>query len=660
MPEYLSPGVYVEEVESGPVPITGVSTSIGGMIGLAERGPINDPQLLTGAGDFPRTFGAPLDPADPNYSTLDAGFNALAFAVDGFFANGGKVLYVNRVVPDGANASAAATFAVRQIDLTPATNGPKNYNITAQAVDPGQWPNQEMGVLNGKYQQVGGIRLSFAGEAGTTTTLANPAVAADTTLTLSSAVGIVPGIILRLTDPAAPTTHGFVYVASILGTKVTLPGSSSVGGGYAANSLVEVWWFALTADLLRNGQVTVTETFHRLSSNPDLPEFIENVIGVPPASGLSRSPGASNLIRVSASADTKTDAATATGVVIRGPTPTSATNPPIAFDNNTAPNVLGSDQLNATNLALNDIFIGADDPDPHNRTGLYALGNMRDISMIAIPGQTGTDLQDKLLTYCENQRYRFAILDMAPVSSSTPIDWHGADATPAQVTLQRGNFDSKYGALYYPWLEIPDPFPANPLNTTNVAIPSSGHVMGIYARSDINRGVHKAPANEVVNNIVDFSHHVDTGTQDILNPIGINVLRDFRPENRGLRVWGARTLSSDILWRYVSTRRLFIFLEKSIELGTQWVVFEPNNEILWVRVKQSIAEFLTDVWRTGALMGTKPEQAFYVICDRTTMTQSDLENGRLIVEIGVAVTYPAEFVIFRISQWAGGSSVTGG
>jgi len=652
MPEYLSPGVYVEEVERGPIPITGVSTSTGGMVGLAERGPVNEPQLLTGPGDFRRTFGNPLNPSDPAYAGLDAGFNALSYAVDGFFGNGGQVLYVNRVVPDGTHGSTAAIFGLLNVDLTPNSGASGAYQLAISAADPGQWPNPVMGVLNGKYQQVGGLRLTFTEEASNAAILTSDANAGATTLDLGSVVGVVPGVTLRLKDLTNPSSHEYGFVSSLAGNVATI--APAITGTYHhVSSLVEVWWFAITIDLLRDGQIVVTETFHNLSTNKNLSQFVENAIGTPPPQGdLQRSAGASNLIRISVSGGAKTDGTT---TAIRGPAVTTSSNPPLVF-NNSGSNVLGDDKLTAANLALNDIFIGADDPDPANRTGLYALTNVRDISIVAIPGQTGQELQDELLSYCENQRYRFAILDMAPAVGKT--DWHSSDAAPSDVQVQRGNFDSKYGALYYPWLEIPDPFPANPLNIQNVGIPPSGHVMGIYARSDITRGVHKAPANEVVNNIVDFSHHVDTGTQDILNPLGINVLRDFRPENRGLRVWGARTISSDTSWKYVSTRRLFIFLEKSIELGTQWVVFEPNNQILWVRVKQSISEFLVDVWRTGALMGTKPSEAFYVTCDLTTMTQSDLENGRLIVEIGVAVTYPAEFVIFRIGQWAGGSTVT--
>jgi len=196
----------------------------------------------------------------------------------------------------------------------------------------------------------------------------------------------------------------------------------------------------------------------------------------------------------------------------------------------------------------------------------------------------------------------------------------------------------------------------DPRTNTNLLVPPSGHVAGIYANTDIERGVHKAPANYVVQGATALQFQITKGEQDILNPRGVNCLRVF--PGRGLRVWGARTCSSDPLWKYINVRRLLLYIEESIDEGTQWVVFEPNNEKLWGRVKATISEFLTRVWKDGALMGTKPEEAFFVKCDRTTMTQDDIDNGRLICIIGVAPVKPAEFVIFRIAQWAGGSSVT--
>jgi uncharacterized protein len=200
---------------------------------------------------------------------------------------------------------------------------------------------------------------------------------------------------------------------------------------------------------------------------------------------------------------------------------------------------------------------------------------------------------------------------------------------------------------------------SDPRTQDTLLVPPGGHVLGIYARTDIDRGVHKAPANEVVRGIVTqdlpgnlgpLEFKVTMEAQDILNPRGINVIRDFRADRRGIRVWGARTLADDPQWRYVNVRRLFIFLEESLEKGTRWVVSEPNDKVTWARVRQSIATFLDSIWRMGALIGTTAEQAFFGGCDRSTMTQDDIDNGRLICQIGVAPVKPAEFVIFRISQ----------
>jgi len=295
-------------------------------------------------------------------------------------------------------------------------------------------------------------------------------------------------------------------------------------------------------------------------------------------------------------------------------------------------------------------FIG----DPAKRTGLGGFEAVDEITMIAIPDlmaayQSG-DLEAKdvkavqsaMLAHCENMKNRFAILDPVP------------DLNPQQINtwrMQETGYDSKYGALYYPWIQV-----TNPLNGTGLFVPPSGHIAGIYARSDTERGVHKAPANEVVRGAIGLALQVTKSEQDGLNPIGVNCIRAF--PGRGIRVWGARTLSSDPAWRYINVRRLFNFVEESIELGTQWVVFEPNDVDLWERVKRDITAFLTRVWRDGALFGTTPEEAFYVKCDEELNPPETRDAGMLIIEIGLAPVKPAEFVIFRISQWAGGAAVS--
>jgi phage tail sheath protein FI len=223
----------------------------------------------------------------------------------------------------------------------------------------------------------------------------------------------------------------------------------------------------------------------------------------------------------------------------------------------------------------------------------------------------------------------------------------------ADIQFQRQQFDTKYAALYHPWLLIPDPYPVTQGPPPDYPVPPSGHMVGIYARTDIDRGVHKAPANEVVRGVIGLQRVLNKEQHDILNPypVNINVIRDFRPVNRGIRVYGGRCITSDSDWKYVNVRRLLIFIEASIDRGLQWVVFEPNAEPLWARVRRSISNFLTLVWRNGALEGTKVEEAYFVKCDRTTMTQTDIDQGRLICVVGVAPVKPAEFVIVRIGLW---------
>jgi phage tail sheath protein FI len=229
-------------------------------------------------------------------------------------------------------------------------------------------------------------------------------------------------------------------------------------------------------------------------------------------------------------------------------------------------------------------------------------------------------------------RFRFGVID------------GDRDALPGDLDPRQTNkWDTEYAAFYAPWIVVSDP-----QNGARRMVPPGGHTLGVYARTDTDRGVFKAPANEIVNGALDVRFEINDNTQGVLNPRGVNVIRSF--PSRGIRVWGARTLSSDTLWKYVSVRRLFIFLEHSIYDGTQFVVFEPNDDNLWARVVDTIRLFLRGQWRLGALFGRTEQEAFFVTCDRTTMTQDDILNGRLVCEIGIAPVRPAEFVIFRIFQ----------
>jgi phage tail sheath protein FI len=276
---------------------------------------------------------------------------------------------------------------------------------------------------------------------------------------------------------------------------------------------------------------------------------------------------------------------------------------------------------------------------------LAALNRVRDVAVVAAPGGTiaaiagvssVAPVHAALMDYvAQPGAYRFAVLDPPP------------GCTSSDVEDLRASIDSINAALYYPWITIADPR-ATTKPPAQINVPPSGFLCGIYARTDTQQGVFKAPANQPLIGAIALERTIANLESDALNALGVNCLRSF--PGRGNLVWGARTISSDPEWKYVNIRRYFLYLEHSIDQGTQWAVFEPNTEQLWAAIRLSISNFLYNEWRTGAMQGAKPEQAFFVKCDRTTMTQNDLDNGRLICEIGIATLKPAEFIIFRIGQ----------
>ncbi|MEV5885785.1 phage tail sheath subtilisin-like domain-containing protein [Streptomyces sp. NPDC052020] len=287
------------------------------------------------------------------------------------------------------------------------------------------------------------------------------------------------------------------------------------------------------------------------------------------------------------------------------------------------------------------------------RTGFGGLETIDEITMVAVPDlmsayQRGDidaegvrTVQLAVIAHCEQMGDRVAVLDTPPGLTAQQVrTWRNDEA----------GYDSRYATLYYPWVRVFDP--AAGRNTT---VPPSGHIAGVWARSDAERGVHKAPANEVIRGAVDLEIRLSKGEQDLLNPIGVNCVRAF--PGRGVRVWGARTLSSDPAWRYLNVRRLFNYLEESILLGTQWVVFEPNDDRLWSSIRRNVTAFLTEEWRRGALFGRTAEEAFYVKCDRDNNPQTSIDQGRVVCEIGVAPVKPAEFVVFRLAQFSDSTSL---
>ncbi|MGI8793550.1 MAG: phage tail sheath family protein, partial [Acidimicrobiales bacterium] len=291
--------------------------------------------------------------------------------------------------------------------------------------------------------------------------------------------------------------------------------------------------------------------------------------------------------------------------------------------------------------------------DSANRTGFGGLEAIEDITMLSVPDLTAAleqglinlegfkAVQLAMIAHCELMGDRMAILDPPPNLNAQQIkDWR----------VEGAGYDSKYAALYWPRIKVLDP-----LSGQNIFVPPSGHMAGIWARNDNERGVHKAPANEVIRGAVSLELNITKGEHDLLNPVAVNAIRAF--PGRGIRVWGGRTLSSDPAWKYINVRRLFNYLEKSIQMATDWVVFEPNDRNLWAKVRRTIAGFLVMEWRKGALFGNTPDEAFYVQCDDETNPAEGIDAGQVVCNIGVAPVKPAEFIIFRLSQFSGGVSL---
>ena len=512
--------------------------------------------------------------------------------------------------------------------------------VDVEALDAGSWGNR--------------LRVSVTDDAPgivsrtTLTTMVNP-----TAIRLASRSGVQPGTVLEFRDPVTGVVLGApVKVRSVDRASGTLrlDGAGLAPVQQALGTAVRSREFTLTVSLLRqpdpatpsrDGQVVDREVFRNLSLDPRHSNYVEKVVGAvggPPRTWDHRPEGSSLYVRVSDRASTPA----AAEAVRLGP----ETLVDVLPDGRRQPArmrleaVQGDDSIGSL---TDEHYLGLDNADPELRTGLQSVRNIEQVSLVAVPGRVSARVQQGLIDHCEQMRYRFAVLD----SRAEPTD------TVSDVQDQRQQFDTTYAALYYPWLSIPDPFPELLTDVRDYAVPPAGHVLGVYARTDIERGVHKAPANEVVRGITGLRRKVNKEQQDVLNPypVNVNVIRDFREENRGIRVYGGRVITSDPDWKYVNVRRLLIFLEASIDRGLQWVVFEPNSEPLWARVRRVISNFLTVVWRNGALEGTAPDEAFFVRCDRTTMTQTDIDSGRLIIQVGVAPVKPAEFVIVRIGLW---------
>lgn len=584
MPEYLSPGVYVEEFDSGPVPMQGVSTSTAGFLGLAERGPVEGlPLLITGMADFQRNFGGYL--SDNAFGV----YRYLAYAVEHFFVNGGSRCYVMRVAPEGALPAA---------NVQPDEADEKKPGLRIVARNPGQWGNRII------------VTLRPASKAKTQILEALD----NNKYRVKSTAGFRAGDVIAFTDESnaeEEPKRSYHRVVSSLDNVLEL--ADAIPGDVEDTNLVPTKTLSTREFNLEVAYGSEAELFENASLNAAAPNYI----------GIVASRSA--LINVSWN-EGEPDAAAADKELSPFETISGA-----AEDTGRYQLTLSGGSDGSVDSITPADFMGKD-LGPGKRTGIQAFIDNDEVSLMAVPGITDPNVQLALVAHCENATNRFAILDAPRDSTKVP-----------DITAHRNYFDTSYAALYSPWLLVFDPF-----EKRSVAIPPSGSMAGIYARSDNTRGVHKAPANEVVRGVTGLYCQYNTGEQDILNPRGINLIRQFT--GQGIRVWGARTCSSNGLWKYINVRRLFIFVEESIRRNTNWVVFEPNDAPLWARVQRTIDSFLTTVWRDGALQGSSPGEAFYVDIGPNTMTQDDIDNGRLICVIGIAAVKPAEFVIFRITQ----------
>ncbi|MEX1030862.1 MAG: phage tail sheath family protein [Paenibacillaceae bacterium] len=572
MAEYLSPGVYVEEFDSGAQPLEGASTSTGGFIGLARRGEVQGiPQLVTGMADFFRMFGSYLP------ENAFGEYRYLAYAVEQFFMNGGSRCYVMRVAP--SDAKEAANF-------TEDTAAAALLHITAK--NPGSWGNQ--------------IRVAITPSSKAKTQIYEDL--GDSKYRVKNNAGFYPGDIVEFNDGEAS------QVAKVITAQDNvIELSAALTGDVTDNNLLPVKVLTTSEFSLTIAYTDEIELYEKVSLNPGAANYIDKIVNK------------SNIIQV---ADNSNQAEATKDVAPFEVLAGDATAKSLLIA------LTGGSDGSVANLSAAE-YMGADFG-PGKRTGIQAFIDNDESSIMAIPGVTDPNVQLSLVAHCENLGSRFAILDI-------PRD----KKKVADVQTHRNIFDTTYAAMYNPWLQVFDP-----LDKRNIFVPPSGSMAGVYSRTDQTRGVHKAPANEVVRGVVGLDCQYNKGEQDILNPKGVNLIRSFT--GQGIRVWGARTTTSNGLWKYVNVRRLFIFLEESIKRGTNWVVFEPNDEQLWARVQRTIDAFLTRVWRDGALQGSSPAEAFYINIGRNTMTQDDIDNGRLICVIGVAPVKPAEFVIFRITQ----------
>jgi phage tail sheath protein FI len=659
MPEYLAPGVFVEEVSYRAKSIEGVSTTTTGFIGPARYGPTTlEPEIVTSLVEYERVYGdrQQLVFANPP-ATMH---NYMWHAVRAFFENGGKRLYVQRVFrpqdPDDPTSGCS-----RQ-ELGVDAQGTRGLTVSSRF--PGRSAERRVRIVLERGPNLLAQERVSPGEA--------PLGSPPDSPPASPPSGDVFRTVLR----------GLVHRDVVWISRTVPPGSPPdddrrAGTAYLATSEVTAtgleWTFTdsggqrLTIDDLevRSDNPAFSDQVRVVTATvtvfPTEEDGLPVVWGALPLDPEHKSFGApdSLIYQFDPDPENREWMRTVPIVITRGDTvenglqilDTLLTHGPPGLDQ--AFELLGTTGAQRT---IDLLLKGGDDgvrptaaeyegdpQSPDDKSGLKAFEDREEISIVAAPGSTyaletetyrsqALTIIGLLISHCERMRYRIAVLDA------------GDEQSISQVRALRAGLDSKHAALYYPWVRVLDP-----VTQQEIHLPPSGFVAGIYARNDIQRAVFKAPANEVVTLALGFEKMLNKAQQEVLNPEGVNCFRFF--EGRGNRLWGARTISSDPEWKYVNLRRYFAYLERSIDVGTQWAVFEPNGPALWANVRRTVSDFLFNEFTMGAFLGDKPERSYFVKCDRSTMTQNDIDNGRLVCLVGVAVVKPAEFVIFRIGQW---------
>jgi hypothetical protein len=584
MPNYLSPDIYFEQIvrDERFQPLAIAKMNVPAFIGIAERGPIQQPTRITNWDSFKRIFGGYTQNA------------YLAFAVYGFFNNGGGECLITRVarIDDEDPEKNAARASTVLKDLY------SRGTIQIDAVNEGTWANK--------------VRVSVGiPKRVHRTILLQDLFPGATRARVDVTKGFEKGSIVRFTDGKA---EAFVRLTGVDKKEISWekPLETRIPESKGTAESVE---FKLTI----TGEEDF-EIFDNLSVDPAHSRYFVTVIN------KSVEEGGSKYVHVN-------DLRSSTEIPY---------NLPQAMTE-----ALLEGGRDGSEWVTPEDYVGFS-KGPASRRGIRAYEDVDDVGMLCIPdlmksavdsrgfrGEKDVEaVQKAAIDFCQANRYCFTILDPPPALA------------PVLVQEWRDKYDSKYASLYYPWVKVLDPFTAK-MGTT-LTVPPCGHVAGIWAKLDDSVGCHKPPANEVMQDVIALERPIDKDTQDVLYPDGINCIRFFR--GRGIRIWGSRTLASDTQWRHINVSRVFAMIAKSIENGTQWAPFEPNSPALWKQLVRLVSTFLTDLWRKGYLVGEVPEKAFYVKCDEETNPPEVRDAGEVVCEIGLAIVRPLEFIVFRIGQ----------